>query len=98
VEPGSAAVDEERSSLARSEEVVCPQCRYAGILNAIRGFSLEPGTWQGEDVFIPRGLPGTVVVTPRFKDWVGSHSVTNVRLTPTESYEWNSVAPISSSP
>jgi hypothetical protein len=97
VKLGGAAVDEERSSLVRSEDVACERCHFAGILSAINGFCLERGTWAGEDVFVPRGLPGTVVVTPRFKEWVELREVTNVRLTPTEAYEWNPMAPISSS-
>jgi hypothetical protein len=95
VKLGGAVIDEARSSIVRAEEVTCEECRYAGILSAINGFSLETGTWTGEDVFIPRGLSGTVVVTPRFKEWIETNAVTNVCLTPTEAYEWDSMVPIS---
>lgn len=97
VDHGGAAVDEERSSLVRSEQVACEHCHYGGILSAVHGFRLSPETWTGQDVFVPRGLPGTAVVTSRFRDWVESHRLTNVRLTPTEDYEWDSMAPISGS-
>ncbi|MET0405989.1 MAG: hypothetical protein ABW123_26455 [Cystobacter sp.] len=64
---------------------VCTECRSAGI-EAIHGFSLEPGTWDGEDVFRPRGMQGRVVVSARFKDFVERHGFTNMRLTPTEQF------------
>jgi hypothetical protein len=97
-EIGRGAIDERRSSLVRSEQIVCQRCHYAGTLWAINGFSLEPGTWTGADVFIPRGLSGTVVVTERFKDWVDWKRLTNVRLIPTESYQWDSRATASAPP
>ena len=89
-----AAVDERGSSLIRPEPPTCQRCRSAG-LEAIHGFALEPSSWSGEDVFFARGLTGVVVVSRRFRDFVHSHALTNVRLTPTESYEWDPYAPIS---
>ena len=89
-----AAVDERRSSLIRPETVTCDRCRSGG-LEGIRGFVLAPGTWTGEDVFFARGLGGVLIATSRFRDLVGRHGLTNIRLTPTESYLWDPYAPIS---
>jgi hypothetical protein len=91
-----ATVDEARSSLTRPDEVTCDGCRSGG-LEGIRGFSLEEGTWTGEDVFFARGLTGVVIATARFRDFVDEHGFSNIRFTPTESYEWDPYAPISSS-
>ena len=88
-----AAVDESRSSLTRPAPVTCDSCRVGGV-EAIDGFSLELGTWTGEDVFVARGLAGVVLATLRFRKLVDDHGLTNVRLIPINSYKWDALAPI----
>jgi uncharacterized protein DUF1629 len=83
-----ATVDEARSRLRHLRRITCPECRYGG-LNSIHGFSLEPGSWQGEDVFRPRGLEGCIVVSERFVEFVRRHGLTNMKLTPIEEYVWD---------
>jgi len=85
---GRGAVDEARSHLRRDKLVTCPECRSTGV-DTIHGFTLEPGTWQGEDVFRPRGLQGDIVVSERFAAFVKRHGLTNMRLIPTEEYVWD---------
>lgn len=85
---GRGALDEVRSRLRRSEPVKCPECRDPGI-DAIHGFTLEPGTWQGEDVFRPRGLQGCILVSERFAEFVKKYELTNMKLIPTEDYVWD---------
>ncbi|WNG53045.1 hypothetical protein F0U60_51055 [Archangium minus] len=60
---------------------------------SIYGFSLEPGTWQGEDIFRPRGLHGVLTVSERFERFVARHGFTNLRMTPIEEYVWDPHAP-----
>ncbi|WNG42578.1 hypothetical protein F0U61_51060 [Archangium violaceum] len=60
---------------------------------SIHGFSLEPGTWQGEDIFRPRGLFGDLIVSERFERFVARHGFTNLRMTPIEEYVWDPHAP-----
>jgi hypothetical protein len=85
---GPGAVDEAQSRLHRSKPVTCPECRNTGV-DSIHGFTLEPGTWQGEDVFRPRGLQADIVVSERFADFVKRHGFTNMRLIPIEEYVWD---------
>ena len=85
---GRGAVDEARSRIRRSEPITCPECRSAGV-DSVHGFALEPGTWQGEDVFRPRGKRGSLVVSERFAEFVQRHGFTNMKLTPTEEYVWD---------
>ncbi|WP_224240783.1 imm11 family protein [Hyalangium gracile] len=82
---GPGAVDEARSRLRRIKPVTCPECRNTGV-DSIHGFALEPGTWQGEDVFRPRGLQGDIVVSERFVQFVQRHGFTNMKWIPTEEY------------
>lgn len=80
---GRAAVDVERSRIRYTQPPGCEECRSEGV-DSIHGFTLEPGTWQGEDIFRPRGLQGRLVVSERFARFVERHGFTNMRLTPTE--------------
>ena len=85
---GPGAVDEARSQLRRTDPVTCSVCRSTG-LDSIHGYTLEPGTWKGEDVFCPRGVPGSLVVSERFAGFVQRHGLTNMKLIPTEEYVWD---------
>lgn len=83
---GHAAIDEARSRLRRVGEITCPECRTADGLDGIYGFGIEPGSWDGLDVFRPRGLQTRIVVSERFADFVKRHGFTNIQLTPTEQF------------
>jgi hypothetical protein len=82
---GRGAVDEGRSRLRRNRPLTCPECRSPGV-DTIHGFVLESGTWQGEDVFRPRGLQGRTLVSERFAEFVQRHGLTNMKLSRTEEY------------
>jgi hypothetical protein len=80
---GRGAVDDARSRIRRSKPIACLECRSSGV-DSIHGFVLEPGSWQGEDIFRPRGDCGDIVVSERFAAFVQRHGLTNMKLTPTE--------------
>ena len=85
---GRGAVDKRTSLFRHTRPVTCPECRSSG-LDFIHGFTLEPGTWQGEDVFRPRGLQGDMVVSERFAQFVKQHCFTNMKLMPSAEYVWD---------
>jgi hypothetical protein len=85
---GRAALDEARSRLRRAKPLTCEECREPGI-DAIYGFRIQPGTWEGLDAFLPRGLQSEVVVSERFADFVQRHGFTNIKLVPTEQFVWD---------
>ena len=85
---GRGAIDEARSRLRRNKPVMCSECRSTGV-DSIHGLFLEPGTWQGEDVFRPRGEQGSILVSERFAQFAQRHGLTNLKLTPTESFIWD---------
>lgn len=78
-----SAVDVAHSRIRYDKPVTCPECRSSG-LDSIHGFVLEPGTWQGEDIFLARGLGGRIVVSQRFAEFVRRHELTNMKLIPSE--------------
>ncbi len=83
-----ATVDVAHSRLRYGKPITCPECRTEGV-DSIHGFTLEPGSWQGEDVFRPRGVSGTLLTSERFATFVAHHGLTNMKLTPTEKYVWD---------
>ncbi|MGZ3458739.1 MAG: hypothetical protein ACXU86_09555 [Archangium sp.] len=86
---GRAAVDLAHSRIRYADEPpTCEECRNA-TKNAIHGFTLEPGTWDGKDIFRPRGLTGRLVVSERFVRFAERHGFTNMTLTPTEELVWD---------
>jgi len=85
---GNPVVNEEHSQLRRLEPITCMYCRATGV-DAIHGFTLESGTWQGEDIFRPGGLHGLHVVSERFARMVARHGLTNMRLRATAEYVWD---------
>jgi hypothetical protein len=46
----------------------------------LRRLVLEPGTWSGEDVFVARGLEGTIITSERFKEFCDREAFTNCVL------------------
>lgn len=75
-----SAVDVAHSRIRYDRPVTCPECRSSG-LDSIHGFVLEPGSWQGEDVFFARGLGGRIIVSQRFAEFAQRHELTNMKLT-----------------
>ena len=85
---GHGAVDEARSRIRRTGPITCAECRSTG-LDSIHGYVLEAGTWQGEDVFRPRGCQGSIVVSRRFAGFATRHGFTNMKLIPTQEFIWD---------
>jgi len=84
-----AAVDMARSRIVYADDPpTCEECREA-TKHAIYGYTLEPGTWRGEDLFRPRGLYGCLTVSERFAHFVQRHGFTHMKLTPTEQLVWD---------
>lgn len=82
---GSALVDEARSHILRPGPFDCDYCRVIGS-DGINGFTLEPGSWNGDDAFLPRGLPGVLVVSERFARLITEQGLTNMELIPIEHF------------
>jgi hypothetical protein len=85
-----AAIDAKASVLIRDgSKPICPECRTGGIIKRMARIVLEPNTWSGEDIFIARGLPGTVLVTERFKEFSDGHRFKNVLLIDAKDYSFD---------
>lgn len=60
-------LDDLASGLVREEGATCEECRIGGIIKRLDRIVLQANTWPGEDMFFARGLPGTILVSERFK-------------------------------
>lgn len=65
---------------------ICPICLTGRILVRHTRIVLVEGTWRGEDVFVPIGFPGTILVSERFIDFCAEHRFTNLKLVKASDY------------
>jgi hypothetical protein len=78
-------VDLEHSLIDYGGPVTCEKCK-AGSLDSVRGFAIDESSWTGEDLFVPWGLNGDIVVTDRVRQLRDEHGLTNMNMTPVEEY------------
>ncbi|MBK8267820.1 MAG: hypothetical protein IPK83_05760 [Planctomycetes bacterium] len=64
----------------RRDEAICPECLTGGILDGYDRIIVEPDSWTGEDIFIAKGLTGTIICSQRFYDVVARYELQNVPL------------------
>ncbi len=83
-----AVIDDRASGIDYGRRWSCEECR-GGYMKRLRTVVLEPDTWSGEDVFIPRGLPGTIVTSERFKAFCDRHAFTNCLLIRAEQHHFD---------
>ena len=82
---GSARIDAEASGVewdsdSRSK---CTNCRSGGgTLKRWKRIILDEASWQGDDIFYPYVIPGTLTVSSRFKAWADKHEFSNLILVP----------------
>jgi hypothetical protein len=81
-------LDQKASGYEWSENhPVCPECLFP-IEAVIKRWSkvvIQTDTWQGEDIFIPRG-GGDIITSSRFKEVCEKNNVTNVVFYQAETY------------
>jgi hypothetical protein len=80
---GQMALDMDASGFEWVKPPTCSYCR-TGIIKRWKRLVLEPGTWTGEDAFVPRGLASQTMVSQRFKDACERHGIKNAIFTPAE--------------
>ncbi|MDF2984708.1 MAG: hypothetical protein K0R50_218 [Eubacterium sp.] len=79
-------IDEVKSMFVRDGDVECDTCRTGGAISSFQGVYLLQETWDRYDIFFPTGLPGTIVISQRFYDFVKENKFTNIDFVPAEQY------------
>ncbi|MGB9873291.1 MAG: imm11 family protein [Anaerolineae bacterium] len=85
---GGADQDDIASKVVWEKAPTCSYCRIDGHLLKSEGIILKENSWTGVDIFIARGVPGTILVTERFKEVVERHNLRNAWFIPAEKYGW----------
>lgn len=83
-----AIIDDRACGIDYSRPWTCKECKTGGI-DRLRRLVLEPGSWSGEDVFIARGLPGTIITSQRFKDFCDRKAFSNCALVDADHYRFD---------
>lgn len=94
---GNAAVDIERSRILGNRPTQCTWCRKVRP-DAIDGFTLEEGTWKGEDIFRPRGLWADLVVSERFVRFAERHAMSHLDFVLIEKFVWDPLRRLTAQP
>ena len=81
-------LDLERSLIEYAGPFSCMTCLQAGIHN-VRRLVIDESSWTGEDLFIPWGKQGSIIVTDRVRQLRDDYDLKNVTLTPVEKYVWD---------
>ncbi len=86
------AIDVKASNVRyKNGQPECSFCLFGG-RQSIERLIIDLSTWQGEDVFVPRGGTG-MVVSERVHEIVEALRLTNVWLIPAENYGWDEERP-----
>jgi hypothetical protein len=83
-----ATRDQEGSECEWSENgPMCPVCLFpaGGLIKRWKKVAILPETWQGEDIFVPRG-GGGIITSMRFKEVCEGNKIKNAILIPAENH------------
>ncbi len=92
---GGANQDDQLSKLTylfRSpKDVYCAFCRgETGASHRVQeNVIIEKGSWNGDDLFIPRGAPVELMVSEKFRRVVDQYDITNILLIPGEIFSFD---------
>ena len=80
------------------EPPTCGECRQGGNIKRWQRLVIDKQTWDGDDIFLARGLAGTIFASQQFKNWCEDNKVTNVSFLPSEQSRqdycpWEKVSP-----
>lgn len=73
--------------------VKCPYCRVGVACRRQPRVVIDESSWDGTDVFRPRGTPAPFVCSARFKQAVDDHGLTRITLIPAEKYGYDERRP-----
>lgn len=82
-----APVDDKASEIVRSRPKTCDWC-FSGDPQRASRIVLNLDAYQGEDIFIARGLPGRHIVSEQFRDVCEQHQIRNTQFIPCEQYHF----------
>lgn len=89
IKRGGARIDEIKSNLIREPgEELCQICKV-GTIKSFEAVYIENNTWNGDDIFYPTGLPGKIITSQKFYDFIKQNNFTSISLIPAKEYKSN---------
>jgi hypothetical protein len=70
--------------------ITCQYHRGGVVVKKQKRIILEKGSWDGADIFIPRGSPVMAMVSEKFKLVAEEYELTNIWMIPAEKYGYDS--------
>ena len=83
-------IDEKASGLKREfdkGQTFCKICQTGGIIKTFNGIYIQENSWTNEDIFYASGLPGEIIVTQSFVDFVKDNKFTNITFVNSKEYK-----------
>lgn len=74
-------------------QLKCTYCRQGVTWRKQERVVIEKGSWNGADIFIPRGAPVPFMVSERFKKVAEDYGLSNGWLIPSENYAYDERRP-----
>jgi len=89
---GGANLDDSASGLVfdHPQTVRCSYCRTSSSGRHLERIVLEPGSWNGRDIFIPRNAAFALMVSEKFRQAALDHQLTNAMFIPAAQYAYDS--------
>jgi hypothetical protein len=85
IKRSNAMFDDVASRAEYKRMWTCDECKTGEIVR-FRSVVLVQDSWQGEDLFIAKGLPGIFLASGRFHDLVIAHGFQNINLVRASAY------------
>jgi hypothetical protein len=88
---GGANQDDAASEVVfdRPHKITCQYCRAQTAGRKQARVVIEEGSWNGADIFVPRGFAGALLVSERFKQMAEHYQMKNILLIPAEKYGYD---------
>jgi len=86
----NAIIDQAASKFEWRDSTICPVCRLGTDLKRWSSVIVVSESWEGEGIFLARGLPATVIVSQRFKELCEAEQIKNTVFVAAESYAHDS--------
>lgn len=77
---GKAIIDQDASGFEWKKKPTCSVCRSGNIIKRWKSHRLVTNTWDGNNIFRPVGMTGSIMVDQVFKDFVNTFKITSCYL------------------
>lgn len=86
----AANMDDAASGADRGgREKLCRYCRGANVPRRFDRLAIEPASWNGADIFVARGAPGSIIVSRRLTEIAERGQLKNVRFISANDFQYD---------